>query len=84
MLADFVCKDFSQSFKISAETHAVLLYAFVTHLRNEFVENGILLTKVDDFHIMWFWFITHKYILIWQEVKIFPFQHLTSSSSAKL
>jgi hypothetical protein len=52
MLADLVCEDLSKSFEVSAETHAVFLDAFVTHLRDEFVENGILLTKVDYFHII--------------------------------
>jgi hypothetical protein len=39
MLADLVCEDLSESFEVSAETHAVLLDALVTHLRDEFVEN---------------------------------------------
>ena len=56
----------SESFKVLAESHAVLLDLLVTHLRNEFVENGILLSKVDDFHIL-------KVLKFLQIIQIYPF-----------
>ena len=65
-MADFICEDFAKSFKVSAETHAVLLYALVAHLCDEFIENGVLLSKVDDFHLLAYWFLKHKYIFICQ------------------
>ena len=52
VLAYLIGENLAESFEISAETHAVLLDSLVTHLRNEFVENGIFLSKVDDFHFL--------------------------------
>ena len=81
MLADLISEDLSEPFEVSAETLAVLLDSLVAHLCDEFVENGILLTEVDDFHILLLWYETQIYLYLWKKQN---FQHLTTSSSAKL
>ena len=50
--ADLICEDFAQSFKVSAETHAVLLDIPVAHLCDKLVENRILFSEVDYFHML--------------------------------
>ena len=81
MLADLISEDLSEPFEVSAETLAVLLDSLVAHLCDEFVENRILLTEVDDFHIILLWYETQIYLYLWKKQN---FQHLTTSSSAKL
>ena len=49
-LTDFVCEDLAESFKVPAESQTILLDSYVAHFRYEFVENRVLLAKVDDFH----------------------------------
>ena len=43
-------EDFSDAFKIGPETEAVLLDDGVPHLCDEVVENGRVLSEIDDFH----------------------------------
>ena len=66
MLADLISEDLSEPFEVSAETLAVLLDSLVAHLCDEFVENRILLTEVDDFHIILLWYETQIYLYLWK------------------
>ena len=52
LLTDLIGENLSHTFEVSAETQTVLLDVHVAHLCDEFVENRVLLSKIDDLHIL--------------------------------
>ena len=49
-LGEFIGKDFADAFEIGPETETVFLDGGIPHLCDEIVENGRVLTEIDDFH----------------------------------
>ena len=49
-LGDFIGKDFADAFEVGPETETVFLDGGIPHLCDEIVENGRVLTEIDDFH----------------------------------
>lgn len=71
-----------QPFKVVTETEAVFLNGFVTHLRDDVVEDRVGLAKIDDFH--WFFeidFRKSKVRIYFQSSKFFLSATVTLSSA---